>query len=35
MHKIIPSYEESNHYHEYLRKLEQIRVTNPEKIVRM
>ena len=35
MHKIIPTYSESNHYHDYLHKVEKMRLTNPEKVVRM
>ena len=35
MHKIIPTFEDSSHYHDYLSKVEQIRLTNPESIVNM
>ena len=35
MHKIIPTFEESSHYHEYLRKLEIIKNNRPEIVVKM
>ena len=35
MHKIIPTFDESNHYHEYLRKIERIQQTDPGKVVAM
>jgi len=35
MHKVIPTYEESSHYHNYLRHIDEVRRTTPEKVVKM
>lgn len=35
MHKIIPTFEESSNYHEYLRKIERIQSASPKKVVKM
>jgi len=35
MHHTIPTFEDSSHYHEYLDKVEKIRATHPDKVVRM
>lgn len=35
MHKIIPTFEESSTYHEYLRKIEKIQSSHPKKVVKM
>ena len=35
MHRITPSFQESSHYNDYLRKLDQIKRVTPEKVIRM
>lgn len=35
MHKVIPTYEESSHYHNYLRHIDEVKRTTPEKVVKM
>ena len=35
MHKIIPTFEESSHYHNYLRKIEEIKRNDPSHVVKM
>ena len=35
MHRKIPTFEESEHYHKYLEKLTHVQMTHPEHVIKM